>query len=48
MFGGAKADFTGAGALGCPILAFVAAQGWGRGKVNLTVFKERDTFDNHS
>ncbi|XP_033644451.1 sodium/hydrogen exchanger 9B2-like [Asterias rubens] len=32
LFGGAKADFTGAGALGCLILAFVAAQGWGRGK----------------
>ncbi|XP_038060372.1 sodium/hydrogen exchanger 9B2-like [Patiria miniata] len=32
LFGFAQAEFTGAGAMGCLILPFVAAQGWGRSK----------------
>ncbi|XP_022110696.1 sodium/hydrogen exchanger 9B2-like [Acanthaster planci] len=32
VFGFAQAGFTGAGAMGCLILPFVAAQGWGRAK----------------
>ena len=37
LFGSKAAEFPGAGALGCLILAFVAAQGWQRNKVMSSV-----------
>ena len=37
LFGSKAAEFPGAGALGCLILAFVAAQGWQRNTVLLSV-----------